>query len=512
MIVAIEKQMTCYPLRLMMRPLTLTLSRWMLRVGAMLACVVVSATASGEDATLVEQLNKPLADTAEKDRSAPLVFAAFTRMTPPPQIAGEDLSQATVWPSMDGWKEVAAWAKANAPLGEALVKAQSAGLLGLPYGTKKSDPKWVQSGAVIEVSDLEGGPPVQFNYFRVVRTIGAYATAEMYRLGQEKDFDGAFNIGIAYARFLRQVCEQSMLQEKVFGLQNLSECMTVHRDFMWTFLDQIPVSVLQRVAMKEYVFLKPSDNERMRRLQLPEGDSIVVARVLEKVLGSGSIDSERFADLMASQDAGGDDLSAFGSHELWRRVGEVHGSFDASKERLADIYDDWWRRWKLRANSPMQKVKTQLAATNPLKYRVVVDLVGDVTVAFVWRNVTIAEINGTVVAAGLCAAYRDSKNTWPKDVQRAYATYMPKRSNFDPFAKIVEGVKRSYPMEYRTLAQRLAIDSPYGRVWATGCILLSVGKNAEDDGGATHSVDGSTGDLVLWPPVRALARKEGLLK
>lgn len=493
-------------------PLTHVFSRWTLRAGGLLLCAFVSATAAGEDAALVEQLNKPLADTAEKDRSAPVVFAAFTRMTPPPQIAGEELSQATVWPSMEGWKEVSAWAKANAPLGEALVKAQSASLLGLPYGTKKSDPKWVQSGAVIEVSDLEGGPPVQCNYFRVVRMIGAYAAAEMYRLGEEKDFDGAFNIGIAYARFLRQVCEQSMLQEKVFGLQNLSECMTVHRDFMWTFLDQIPATVFQRVAMKEYVFLKPSDNERMRRLQLPEGDSIVVARVLEKVLGSGSIDSERFADLMASQDAGGNDLSAFGSRELWRRVGEVHGSFDASKERLANIYDDWWRRWKLRANSPMQKVKTQLSATNPLKYRVVVDLVGDVTVAFAWRNVTIAEINGTVVTAGICGSYRDSKNTWPKDVERAYATSMPKRSNFDPFAKIIEGVKRSYPLVYRTLPQRLAIDSQYGRVWATGCILLAVGKNAEDDSGATHSIDGSVGDLVLWPPVRALARKEGLLK
>jgi len=484
----------------------------MVRAVALLLCAVSLPTAAAEDTVLVGLLNKPLADIAERDRSAPIVFEAFTRATPPPQVAGEDLSQSTVWPSMEGWKEVSAWAKANAPLGEALIKAQSASLLGLPYGTTKSNPKWVQSGAVIEVSDLEGGPPVRPIYFRVVRTIGAYATAEMYRLGEAKDFDGAFNIGIAYARFLRQVCEQSMLEEKVFGLQNLSECMTVHRDFMWSYLDQIPSSVFQRVAMKEYVFLKPSDNERMRRLQLPEGDSIVVARVLEKVLGAGSIDSERFADLMASQDAGGDDLSAFGSRELWRRVGEVHGSFDASKERLADIYDDWWRRWKLRANSPMQKVKTQLSATNPLKYRVVVDLVGDVTVAFLWRSVTIAEINGTVVAAGVCGAYRDSKNTWPKDVERAYATYMPKRSNFDPFAKVIEGVKRSYPLAYRTLAQRLAIDSPYGRVWATGCILLAVGKNAEDDSGATHSVDGSVGDLVLWPPVRALARKEGLLK
>jgi hypothetical protein len=486
--------------------------RWTTYGGVLVCCGMLSATAAGEDAALVAQLNKPLADIAERDCSAPIMFASFTKMTAPPTVVGEELSQATVWPKMEGWKEVSAWAKANAPLGEALVKAQSASLLGLPYGTKNSDPKWVQAGAVIEVSDLEGGPPVRFNYFRVVRTIGAYATAEMYRLGEEKDFDGAFNIGIAYARFLRQVCEQSMLQEKVFGLQNLSECMTVHRDFMWTFLDAIPSSVFQRVAMKEYVFLKPSDNERMRRLQLPEGDSVVVARVLEKVLGSGSIESERFADLMASQDAGGDDLSAFGSRELWRRVGEVHGSFDASKDRLANIYDDWWRRWKLRTNSPMQKVKTQLSATNPLKYRVVVDLLGDITEAFTWRNVTIAEINGTVVAAGICGAYRDSRNTWPKDAERAYATYMPKRSNFDPFAKIIEGVKRSYPLAYRPLTQRLAIDSQYGRVWATGCILLAVGKNAEDDSGATHSVDGSVGDLVLWPPVRALARKEGLVQ
>jgi len=67
-------------------------------------------------------------------------------------------------------------------------------------------------------------------------------------------------------------------------------------------------------------------------------------------------------------------------------------------------------------------------------------------------------------------------------------------------------------LKYRALSARQAISTPYGPVWATGCMLWAIGANHEDDNGATHSVDGSVGDLVLWPPVRALARQEGLLK
>lgn len=485
---------------------------WVL-VAAAMTCGTRAARA--EDTALVVALNRPLKDISENERSATSVFAAYLKLTTPPIAVGDDFNQATIWQGMDKWSEVSKWAQVNAPMGEALKTSQTAMMLGLPYGNQSVDPAWLKAGASISVGDTVSQGLIRCNYFPIVRTISAYATAEMYRLGEAGEFASAFQIGLANARFLRQVCEQSLLEEKLFGLQILAQQLTIQRDFMWVYLDRISSEVLQNVAWKEYGFLKPSDNEKLSRLQMPEGDQLIVNRVLEKVLkdqGSGTVDGEVFAQTLSSQETIAGPLQAFGNQEMWRRIAGVHGSYDASVKKLADVYDDWWRRWKMPKDSPIQKIRTELSVTNPIKYRIVWAMVQDVQNAFAWRTVVTAEVNGTVMSAGLCASYRDTKNTWPKDPERAYGTYFQRRFNFDPFTKIIAGTKRARPFEYRVLSERAAIDTSLGRVWATGCLLYSLGVNEEDDNGKSHSADASTADLVIWPPVRALARQEGLLK
>ena len=472
------------------------------------------ASVHGEDATMVADLNMPLKAIAQKDRSAPIIFAAYLKMTPPPMKVGDDFNQSTIWNKMENWSEVSKWAQANSAMGEALIAGQFAMVLGLQYGTKGVDPAWVKAGVTISFGDGTNDGRMNCNYFVAIRTLGAYATAEMYRLGEAGKFDNAFAIGIAYARILRQVCEQNMLEEKLFALENLAENLSIHRDFMWSNLDRLPVEVMQKVALKEYSFLKPADNEKLRRLQMPEGDQIVAAAVLNRALKSsgGNVDPEQFAQVMGEHEFSVAPLQMFGTQEMWRRISSVHGSLEASDEKLKNVYDDWWRRWKLRPDSVMQKTSTELSRTNPIKYGIVVAMVRDLVRAFALRDAVIAEVNGTVVAAGLCGYYRDFKNTWPKSPERAYAVSIPKRFDFDPYEKSDAKPKMVPHLKYRALSARQAITTPYGPVWATGCMLWAVGANHEDDNGATHSVDGSVGDLVLWPPVRALARQEGLLK
>ncbi|MSQ90008.1 MAG: hypothetical protein EXS01_01255 [Phycisphaerales bacterium] len=463
-----------------------------------------------EDAAVVAALNSPLKDVSEKNRSAKQVFDAYIKLSTPPMAVGDDFNQATVWPTMARWNEVSKWAEANSHMGEALIGAQFATAFGLPYGVKDSNPAWVKAGLTISIGDGATVGLVRYDYFPAVRTIGAYAAAEMYRLGEAGQFDAAFSVGIGYARFLRQICEQGMLREKLFGLQNLAESLSIHRDFMWQYLDRLPVEAMQKVALKEYTFLKPSDNEKLRRLQMPEGDQIIAAAVLKRALtvsaATGSVDPAQFAEVIGSQGVGGGALQNFSSQEMWRRVAGVHGSLEASNEKLAQVYDDWWRRWKIRPFTTIHQMATEYSRTNPIKYGGVMAMLGDLDVAFVWRNVVIAEVNGTVMAAGLCGYYREFKNTWPRDRERAYAVFFQKRFDFDPFDK------KAGRFQYRALSARQAIDTPLGRVWATGCMVWALGANHEDDGAAAHSEDGSVGDLVVWPPVRALARTEGLLK
>ena len=217
-------------------------------LGFALCFALVSApTAQAEDSAVVALLNKSLKDIAKNDRSATLIFTAYLKMTPPPMEIGEDFNQSTVWNKMERWSEVSKWAQANSAMGEALIAAQFATVFGLQYGTKGVDPAWVKAGVTISFGDGINDGHMNCNYFRAIRTIGAYATAEMYRLGEAGKFEAAFAVGIAYARILRQVCEQSMLEEKLFGLENLSENLSIHRDFMWGNLDRLPVDVMQKV-------------------------------------------------------------------------------------------------------------------------------------------------------------------------------------------------------------------------------------------------------------------------
>ncbi|NDG64471.1 MAG: hypothetical protein EBY29_13560, partial [Planctomycetes bacterium] len=293
--------------------------------------LLASQTVYGEDATMTADLNKPLKDIAKKDRSATLIFAAYLKMTPPPMEIGEDFNQSTIWNKMERWSEVSKWAQANSAMGEALIAAQFATVFGMQYGTKGADPAWVKAGVTISFGDGTNDGHMNCNYFRAIRTIGAYATAEMYRLGDAGKFEAAFAVGIAYARILRQVCEQSMLEEKLFGLENLAENLSIHRDFMWGNLDRLPVDVMQKVALKEYSFLKPADNEKLRRLQMPEGDQIVAAAVINRALKStgGNVDPEQFAHVIGEYELAAAPLQTFGTQEMWRRISTVHGSLEA---------------------------------------------------------------------------------------------------------------------------------------------------------------------------------------
>jgi hypothetical protein len=42
-------------------------------------------------------------------------------------------------------------------------------------------------------------------------------------------------------------------------------------------------------------------------------------------------------------------------------------------------------------------------------------------------------------------------------------------------------------------------------------LIFAKGIDHESNEAATHTDDGSKGDILIWPPVRELAREQGLL-
>ena len=96
---------------------------------------------------------------------------------------------------------------------------------------------------------------------------------------------------------------------------------------------------------------------------------------------------------------------------------------------------------------------------------------------------------------------------YPNDAEKTYGESVRERSDVDPYDET------SGPFMYRVLFSSHPVDTPWGRVEipAGEAVLYSKGRNLEDDLAEDHRDDAAAGDLVIWPPMRVLARQQGLL-
>ena len=452
------------------------------------------------------ELNMFWKGVSEKNRSANFIFNAWIAATPMPlEIAP---TPENIWPGMEGFDNWKKWAQANPALREAILKAQNSFVLGIPYGDVEQglDAKWKAKGIWARPGSAPG--EAAFAYLNAVRGLTAFTVISMYLDADEKKFDPAFDLSLAMLRVLRQVSEQRMEAEKLFGMKMMSRLLEANRVFMAANLDSLPVATLQRVAMKGYPFIKPGDNERLKRLELPEGDRVILTESMQKAFNeSGQPDDQYFADQFGAVQSINSPLTRFGAAARWRELGKVHGSLEASQEKLIAIYDDWWRRWRMRFYDPILDVPTQFSKLNQSKYALVTLFVENLQQLFDERLRLIAEIDGTAMSAAICGFYIDSAKQWPRDLSSAFPIYGIRRMNFDPFAKDYGN------LSYRDLGDKSqALGTQWGQVSVSNAVLWSVGPDHEDDGFDQHDPADATGDLVLWPPPRFLARQAGLLK
>lgn len=450
---------------------------------------------------ILRNLNAPLVRIAEQSRSANRIFTAYLDMTKPPKEIGADFNMLAIYPGMDGFAEVAAWAEKNSAMGKALVEVQNAQVLGVPYGTKGVDSRFVERGLIAEVAVDGDFARTRFPYLDAIATINAYAVADMYRLCEAGSYADAFKLGLAHVRLLRQACDAQMYDEKSTAMTMLADTFSVHRDILAVYGAKMDIQLLRDIATKEYPFLKPTDNERLRRIEMPEGDRIVAEAVLEAVFtADGQPDEEKFAAVFSEMQAEPAPMTAFGASKRWQSISGVHGSLEASSKKLNDIYDDYWRRWRMPPYNAMMSLPTALSKTNPVKYAAVVLATRDLEALFELRRRLVAEFDATVVAAGLCG-YRQQFEDWPNDIEKAYTQFFPKRFDFDPYDPKYGHFK------YEFLGTRKkGVDSEFGRVSVGGCILYARNGDNEFNGASRHAAGGKSDDFVLWPSLRAISR------
>lgn len=435
------------------------------------------------------------------------LFEAYLDMTDCPREIGPDFGQVDIWPGMDGWGPIEDWAERNKDVAQALQAATAKTIIGLPYGEDEVDSRHRDAGLFARVSIEEGADvDISFPYLQAFRTFAAFTAAEMYRRFEAGEWTEGFDVALANARVLRQLCDRQMLGEKAEAMLMLAEAMSVMRDAMWTYVGKMPEAELQRVSTKELPFLMVADAERLKRLQLPEGDALVVQSILDEVFGGmGSPDPQRLGEVFGAMQADESPLTQFGATKRWEKIAEFHGSLEASQQKLVDVYDDWWRRWRIRPYDPIQEVPSEFSRLNEVRYAIIAESIADLQDLFDLRLQLIAEINGTIMGAGLCG-YRAKYGNWPRDREQAYVTFIPKRFDFDPFDKQYG----RFLFDYLGSSRR-AVDTDYGRIYVDECVVYARGADLENSDFEEATLDGSTGDMILWPPLRALAREQDLI-
>ena len=179
------------------------------------------------------------------------------------------------------------------------------------------------------------------------------------------------------------------------------------------------------------------------------------------------------------------------------------------------IYDDWWRRWKLRTFHPQLSVDSELQKSNTVRYAAVNLIIRDIQDLFYERDLLTTQINGTAVSAALCG-YINHYGVYPRSLKMMYAQLLLRSSNLDLFRSLVlrkdsDWTLYEYPVgpfHYRQIKKETKITTKNGEILLKDgqCLLYSVFVDDEDNRGLQ-----ALEDIVLWPPLKSLERAAGIL-
>jgi hypothetical protein len=485
------------------------------RTTALFLSLIIPALVTGAHAApregetveaVIRDLNATKSVKASDDvKSYPVLFDAYLQLDPPPMPIDASFNLRTIHPGMSKWDLVAGWAESGPEMAAALVRCHKENLtvFGLPYGLEGVKTEYRDAGLTVEIGAEGSLRDNRFHYLGAIRTIAAYATAEIYRRFEAGQVDEAIQLLYATCFMLRQCADREFLGEVMEAIPLITQMLGNARDMFYVYFDKISADQFREIALDRVPYLRPD----RQRLLMPEGDRRVAEALISEVFDpDGPPDREKFAAAFASVQSADAPLTRFGAARRWRMVAEVHDSRTASLERLELVYNDWWRRWRVEEYDPILDIPTEFERTNPVRYAAVIYSMESIEDLFGIRNQLIGAVHGTGMAAGLCG-YKKFYGVYPATSDMTYAQFSRKRLDRDPYDP------EFLPFKYRVLTAPLTIDVGTARVRVEKdeCVLYSKGLNQEDDRAEQHAVDGLTGDIVVWPPITALMRREGLL-
>ena len=469
-------------------------------VGLVALCGVVT-TAPADVNDLLEELNNHNSIKGnDSTKGWRVLFDAYLKLSKPPRAIGPEFNLETIWPGMPGWSEVETWAKDNSGMADAIIEASQRTIIGLPYGTDSVPATYKQKGVSIEIWSKGNVRNNQFHYLDGLREILAYSTAETYRRFEAGKSQEALDLAVAQLWLLRKFCDRDFLIEKRTCMELLMVSLQNMRDYFYSYADRIDAEQFRYIAQKEIPYLRVDRS----RLAIPEADRFVAEEIFNQVFdtATGDAQTDQFLEVFTEIQAVEEPLGRFGASRRWVELSMLHGGLPATQERLKNIFDDWWRRWRIREYSSMLGLETEYVKTNPTRYATVLFIVDDIMDLFELSNLLLNETRGTIIAASLCS-YRDSRGRFPRQMVALFPDPLAKKQSIDIFDETLE------MMQYRYLEERTAVFIGVDRAWVEpgNCLLWSLGPNLEDDEHVTRTLmHGLDEDILYWPPSKALVR------
>ncbi|MDG2094971.1 MAG: hypothetical protein P8J89_06840 [Phycisphaerales bacterium] len=489
----------------------IVVSAQLLMIFATQAMAAQTAVEKVDKGNLIESLNAHDTVRGSEDSKAWTgLFDAYLQLSKPPVPVGRQFNLKTIWPGMKGWDKVSAWAAANPDMAKAINDASKKIIIGLPYGTDMVPATYSGMQLHVEVEIKDGKRTLEFGYFDAVEAIEAYATAEIYRLFETGDVDGALELMTANNYVLRMFCDRQFLKEKTHFIALLDQMLSNMRDCFWRYMEQIKPEQFRKIAMDELPYLRPD----RARLLIPEGDRILAEALITEVFDSKTGDPKQgqFTKMFTRIQSEDEPLTRLGAAKRWREISARHGGLEGSQERLTLIYDDWWRRWRLRDHGELLTVESEFDRANEMRYAGVLISIDDIKALFSVRNNLRVAVYGTAMSAGLCGFKVDTgyyPNSVDNRVSGLYGTYVRRNIDKDPY-HYNEYLFDLDTFRYRLLDKRAALDIGVDRIWlkaGTG-LLYSIGEDMEDGVGQMHAEDDSEADIIIWPPVKSMLREE----
>ncbi len=479
-------------------------------------CLSVCITApvdAGSREDVIEKLNNlPSTEGEDSAKSWRTFFDACLELTPPPSPVNDTFNMNTVWPGMDGWAEVSDWASQNEHMAGAFIEAGKLPMIGLPYGSEKVPSEYVANNIVAQIG-VDGNLHVShFGYIDTVELACVWATAELYRLFDAGENERAIQLLMSELIVLRKFCDREFLKEQLAFMPMLGDALANTRDMFYTYRESITTPEFRFFARDGIPYIRTDST----RLTMPEGDRFVGEALLSNLFNSiGGADSEQFKLIMTDIQSSQEPLSRFGAAKYWEAIATLHLGRDDSVARLNKIYDDWWRRWKLRPFHPQLSVASEFKKSNPVKYAAVNLIIRDIQDLFLERDILATQINGTAVSAALCG-YKNHYGVYPTSLKMMYAQLLHRANNLDYFRQLPLRTESDWdlytypvgPLHYRKIETKTKIRALADVVFvkAGECLLYSESLDNEDDRGLDVRED-----TIFWPPIKTLQRNAGQL-